>query len=189
MMRNGMNWGWCRSGVWLAIVLAAAVLAPAGGGQSPALAQAAVQPSGEAATQPSAEAPKEASTTTPANGAPATNKGKKASSKTAKGEKSTKSAARLPAYFSAVVTEEQRQKIHSIQNDYAGRIEPLRRQLDSLTKERDDKINATLTPEQKQKIEALKAAAKKAKPPKKDAKKSTDSAAKPDQGGPAKPTQ
>jgi hypothetical protein len=69
----------------------------------------------------------------------------------------------LPAYFSGVITEEQRQKIYAIQKEFAAKIRPLQRQIESLTKERDEQIAALLTPEQRQKIEALKAAAKKAR--------------------------
>jgi len=84
--------------------------------------------------------------------------GKKAKEK-AKGEKA-KPRGRLPNYFSGVVNEEQREKIYAIQKEYEPKISQLRQELDSLTKARDEKINAVLTAEQKKKIDDLKAAAK-----------------------------
>jgi hypothetical protein len=86
-------------------------------------------------------------------------------------KKSAKSSGRLPAYYAKVVGKEQREKILSIQADYAAKIESLRRQIDSLTKERDGKIAEVLTPDQRKQIDDLKAAAqasRKAKKPAKD---------------------
>jgi hypothetical protein len=174
-----------RGGWLLAVAVAGVVLASRVDGGSSAFAQAAAQPGGDTAPQPSAESPKEVPKTPAVSETTPAKKEKKSSSK---GDKPAKSAARLPAYFSAVVTEEQRQKIYAIQKDYEGRIDPLRRQLESLVKERDQKVNAVLTPEQRQKIESLKAA-KKPKPPKNDAKKPSPSAAKSDPETPAKQTQ
>ncbi|HLA86231.1 MAG TPA: hypothetical protein VJL29_15695 [Thermoguttaceae bacterium] len=67
---------------------------------------------------------------------------------------------RLPAHFRTVVTDEQRQKIYAVQQEYDPRIRKLREQLKTLTAERNAKIDALLTPEQRKKIADLKAAAK-----------------------------
>ncbi len=69
-------------------------------------------------------------------------------------------AARLPNYYREIVSEEQRESILAIQRQYAAKIDPLRRELEKLAKERDEKIEAVLTPEQKKKIEEIRAAAK-----------------------------
>jgi len=67
---------------------------------------------------------------------------------------------RLPAYFRTVVTDGQRQKIYVIESEYAPRIRELKEQLKAITDERNAKINAVLTPEQRNKIAQLKEAAK-----------------------------
>ena len=67
---------------------------------------------------------------------------------------------RLPAYYSRVVDQEQREKIYAIQREYAPKIDALKAQLAALTAERDEKVVAELTPEQLQKIEQMKAEAK-----------------------------
>ncbi len=59
---------------------------------------------------------------------------------------------RLPAYFSQVVSEEQRQKIYQIQEDYRPKLESLELQRRALLKERNEKIAALLTAEQKKQI-------------------------------------
>jgi len=92
----------------------------------------------------------------PAAGQPAAS-GKKAGKGSA-----DKSSGRLPMYYAKVqITPEQREKILSIQKDFAAKIDPLRKQLDDLTKERDAKMAAVLTPEQQKQIDEMKAAAKK----------------------------
>jgi hypothetical protein len=165
-----------RSLSWAGLVLLVALAAVAlpsvvGGGQS-ASAQAVTQPAGDAA-QPAASQQKPVPTADKT-------KEKKSSPKEAKGKKA-KPKGRLPAYFSGVVTDEQRQKVYAIQKDFAAKIDPLRRQVESLTKERDEKIWALLTPEQKQKIDALKKDAKDARDAKKDGEaKPAKPAAKPD---------
>ena len=118
-----------------------------------------------AAAQPAAEPAAAGTTQTPAKSeAPGTqaapSREKKASGKKAKGEKAAKPRGRLPNYFSGVVNDEQREKIYAIQKQCEPKISDLRKELDSLIKARDEKINALLTPEQKKKIEDLKAAAK-----------------------------
>jgi len=67
---------------------------------------------------------------------------------------------RLPAYYAEVVDEKQRAAIYSIQQEYAERIKQLRSQLEAVTKERDQKILAVLTPEQQKKVAELAEAAK-----------------------------
>jgi len=77
-------------------------------------------------------------------------------------KKADKSSSRVPAYYAKVqITPEQREKILSIQKDFAAKIDPLRKQIDDLTKERDAKMAAVLTPEQQKQIDEMKAAAKK----------------------------
>jgi hypothetical protein len=68
---------------------------------------------------------------------------------------------RLPAYYAQLVNQEQRENIYKIQADYAGKIAELQKQLDALIKERDEKIAAVLSPEQRAKLAELQAAAKK----------------------------
>jgi hypothetical protein len=84
---------------------------------------------------------------------------KPAAEKTVKKERKT-SYKRLPANFGKVIDEKQREQIYAVQEEYGPKIEALKKQLDTLTKERDEKINALLTPEQIKKIEDLKAEAK-----------------------------
>jgi Spy/CpxP family protein refolding chaperone len=67
---------------------------------------------------------------------------------------------RLPNYYRTVVTDEQRQKIYAIQKQYAPEIRKLREQLKTLTDQRNAKIEALLTPEQREQVAALKNAAK-----------------------------
>ncbi|GAB6165763.1 hypothetical protein JCM19992_17630 [Thermostilla marina] len=56
---------------------------------------------------------------------------------------------RLPNYYAAVVSEQQRQQIYAIQREYWEKIQPLLKQLEALEAERDAKIEAVLSPEQK----------------------------------------
>ncbi len=67
---------------------------------------------------------------------------------------------RLPAYYRTVVDQKQREAIYAIQKEYWTQIEALKAQLAALTKQRDEKITATLTPEQLKQVEAAVAAAK-----------------------------
>jgi len=66
----------------------------------------------------------------------------------------------LPPYYRNVVDEKQREAIYKIQEEYAPKIANLKSQLESLTKDRDAKIAAVLTPEQRKKVEQLQAEAK-----------------------------
>ena len=58
-----------------------------------------------------------------------------------------------------MVDQKQRQSIYDIQKEYKSRIDDLKAQLETLIKERNDKILDVLTPEQRQKVEAAKEAA------------------------------
>jgi hypothetical protein len=51
---------------------------------------------------------------------------------------------RLPNYYGKVATEEQKEKIHKIQEEYQPKIDELHKQLEALTKERDEKVAAVL---------------------------------------------
>ena len=68
---------------------------------------------------------------------------------------------RLPAHYAQVVNEKQREEIYKIEDEYQPKIEALQKQLDALKKERDEKISAVLTAEQKKQLEeaAVKATA------------------------------
>jgi len=114
-----------------------------------------------AADQPAAAGSAQPSGSGQAAGPQATNsKEKNATSKKTKGAKTAKPRGRLPNYFSGVVTDEQRTKIYAIQSEFDPKIKDLNLKLDALKKERDEKILALLTPEQRKKIDDLKAAAK-----------------------------
>jgi hypothetical protein len=67
---------------------------------------------------------------------------------------------RLPRHYGKVVTEQQRQKIYEIQTAYEPYLERLELQLDKLTRQRDARIEAVLTPAQLQQIAKWEAAAK-----------------------------
>jgi hypothetical protein len=63
---------------------------------------------------------------------------------------------RLPAHYAQVVDEQQREKIYKIQEEYQPKIDALQKQIDALKKERDDKISALLTADQKKQVEEAK---------------------------------
>ena len=56
---------------------------------------------------------------------------------------------RLPAYYAAVVNDQQRQAIYSIQAKYDQQLAALNEQLQALEKWRDAEIESVLSPEQK----------------------------------------
>jgi hypothetical protein len=94
---------------------------------------------------------------------------------------------RLPNYYTNIVNEEQKEKILKIQEEYKPKLEALEAQLKSLKKERDDKISAVLTEEQKKKVEEAKAKAKE-KGDAPDTKKSdTTTTTKPAEAAPPAP--
>jgi hypothetical protein len=67
---------------------------------------------------------------------------------------------RLPAYYTQVVDDKQRQEIYAIQEQYHAKISALKAQLEAVTNERDDRIAAVLTAQQRKKIDSLRAAGK-----------------------------
>ncbi|MBN1910186.1 MAG: hypothetical protein JW818_10635 [Pirellulales bacterium] len=95
-------------------------------------------------------------------------KGKKAAA--AKAKKERANHGRLPAYFSKIADEELRAKIYEIQKEYNPKMRELQQQLTKLREERDAKIMALLTPEQKKQLEELRAAAKAKKKKAREAK-------------------
>lgn len=99
-------------------------------------------------------------------------------------KKADKVTGRLPAYYKGVVNDEQRQQIYKIMAECAPRLADLHAQLRKATKEQDDKIEALLTPEQKQKIAELKAAKPNRRSPAPGEKKAQAKAA----AAPAQPT-
>ena len=74
--------------------------------------------------------------------------------------KRKESRGRLPVHYAPVVTEEQKEKIYKIQEEYKPKIDAARAQMDALVKEQKEKIAAVLTPDQKKKIEEAAAKAK-----------------------------
>jgi hypothetical protein len=81
-------------------------------------------------------------------GAPAATK------KTEKKERA-EPAGRLPAYFSQVVSPEQRTKIYALQASYREKILALAEQMKKITAERDAEIEKVLTAEQLEKVTKL----------------------------------
>jgi Spy/CpxP family protein refolding chaperone len=66
---------------------------------------------------------------------------------------------RLPAHYKDVVSEQQRDAIYQIQEEFGAKIAELKARLAELQNEQAAKVEAVLSPEQKQKITKLKAAA------------------------------
>lgn len=92
----------------------------------------------------------------------------------------------LPAYYNQVVTPEQREKIYTVQQSYADKIEALQTQLKELQAKRDGEVKAVLTADQLKKVDELAVAAKE----KSKAAKAPEAAATPDKApaaAPAKP--
>ena len=54
------------------------------------------------------------------------------------------------------LTAQQRGQVEQIMNDYRGRMEGLRSQMEALQKEKREKISAVLTPKQREKFEKMK---------------------------------
>ena len=89
----------------------------------------------------------------------------------------------LPRFYAKVVTPEQRDTILKIQEEYRPKIEAMQAKIDelktqmkALTKERDGKIEAVLTPEQKKQVDEAAAKAKEKSQEKKDKKNATEPA-------------
>jgi len=53
------------------------------------------------------------------------------------------------------LTDQQRGQVEQIMNDYRGRMEALKGQMDALQKEKHEKINAVLTPQQQEKFKKM----------------------------------
>jgi len=67
---------------------------------------------------------------------------------------------RLPAYFAAVVTEEQRAKVLEAQAEFTADIQAKRKELNSLIDQRDTALMKLLKPEQRKAVEQARAEAK-----------------------------
>ena len=80
------------------------------------------------------------------------------SAEKAERKKAEKLTGHLPPYYKGLVNDDQRQQIYKIMADYAPKLGDLRAQLIRTSKEQEEKIEALLTPEQKQKLAQLKAA-------------------------------
>jgi TolA-binding protein len=79
------------------------------------------------------------------------------SSKSAKSEKETKLRGVLPAYFKQLgVTDDQRQSIYKIQNEYADKLDDLEKKVEELKAERNKKYLAALTKAQRERLDELK---------------------------------
>jgi len=68
---------------------------------------------------------------------------------------------RLPAHFSALVSQKQREAIYKIQAEYAVQLNKLRAQLDALAADRDREVDAVLHAEQLAEVIKKRADAKK----------------------------
>jgi Spy/CpxP family protein refolding chaperone len=68
---------------------------------------------------------------------------------------------RLPNYYRQVVTPDQREKIYAVQAKYVEQIEALEKQILDLEAKRDTEVEALLSPEQKEKVKALREEARK----------------------------
>ena len=97
-----------------------------------------------------------------------------------------KAKGRLPAYYTDVVSEEQKEKIYGIQEKYAKQLKDLNEQLLALTKKQNDEIESILTAEQKEQIDKARAEASAKKKKKAADKKAAGNAAAPAAGA-AKP--
>lgn len=87
-----------------------------------------------------------------------------------------KVSVRLPNYYREIVTEEQREKIYEIQRQFNAKIQTLEAELEKLKGDRDTKVEAILTPDQKLKLEQIRAKAKATRDAKKTSKEQTPAA-------------
>jgi hypothetical protein len=60
----------------------------------------------------------------------------------------------LPLYYKGLVTDDQKEQLYAIQDDYRPKLKALKDQLKALTAERDAKLDALLTTDQKAKVQA-----------------------------------
>ena len=65
----------------------------------------------------------------------------------------------LPLYYKGLVTDDQKKQIYAIQDEYNPKLQALKDQLKTLAAERDAKLDALLTADQKSKVEAKRAEA------------------------------
>jgi hypothetical protein len=152
---------------WIAMVVVAGIVVAA---RAPGFAQGTAAAPAPAAKDKAA-APANSAPSAKAADAPVAPPAEKKAAKTPAPKRATN---RLPTYYAQVVDNQQRAKIVAIQEDYAGKIEPLQRQIDALVKERDEKAAAVLTPEQRKRVDELRAAAQKARDEKKAAPSEPD---------------
>ncbi len=85
---------------------------------------------------------------------------------------------RLPAHFSALVSQKQRETIYKVQADYAAKMDKLRAQLDALGADRDREIDAVLDTEQLVEVTKKRIEAKEKRAARSSAKSSTKSGLK-----------
>ena len=64
---------------------------------------------------------------------------------------------RLPAYWNDVVEPEQKEQLYAIQKKYAAQIDELEAQMVALEAKREAEMTALLTPDQKEKLERVRA--------------------------------
>lgn len=94
-------------------------------------------------------------------GRPAAQENQPAESPAAEKPARARPRGRLPNFYRQVVTPEQREEIYTIQRSYAAQIEPLEKQIAALEMKRDKEVEAILSPEQLEKVKALRAEAQK----------------------------
>jgi hypothetical protein len=88
--------------------------------------------------------------------APATGEAEKPAKKVA----AKQPGVRLPPHFASVVTEEQREKILAVQEEYASQLREKRQELKAVVEKRDAAIMKLLKPEQRKQVEQAREEAK-----------------------------
>ncbi|MEX2175452.1 MAG: hypothetical protein WD872_13905 [Pirellulaceae bacterium] len=94
-----------------------------------------------------------------------------------KADQTEKSVRRLPAYYSDVVSQEQRKQIYAIQEKYAKELKTLNEQMLALAQKQTNEVEAVLSAEQKEQVEKARTASasrKKKKAADKKAAKTAD---------------
>jgi TolA-binding protein len=85
--------------------------------------------------------------------------GSKSSSATKSETKETRVRGVLPQYFGKIsLSDEQKQKIYKIQNEYSDRIDELEKKIEEMKAERNGKYMKELTKAQKERLDELKKA-------------------------------
>ncbi len=72
---------------------------------------------------------------------------------------SAKRAPRLPPYYAAVVTDEQRPKLAAVQTEFADQIKEKREELRKLVKKQDSALRKLLNPKQREQLDKLRSEA------------------------------